>query len=107
MAVPLLSLAQAKAQLRIAEDDHSRDDEVYEKVEEASAIILDYLNTTAHWIAITATWTEDTVPWHVRAAVKLMLTHLNEHAGDDMSTDENLWHAIRRLLERSRDPVVA
>jgi hypothetical protein len=103
MAVPLLSLAQAKAQLRIAEDDHSRDDEVYEKVEEASAIIIDYLKIPE----AEQTWTEDTVPWHVRAAVKLMLTHLNEHAGDDMSTDDNLWNAVRRLLERSRDPTLA
>jgi hypothetical protein len=102
MANPLLTLAQAKAQLRVPPDDTSRDEDIYAKVEEASAIILDYLKAQAD-----PTWDEDTVPWHVRAAVKLMLTHLNEHAGDDMSNDERLWGAIRRLLERSRDPALA
>jgi len=103
MAVALLSLAQAKSHLRIALDDSSRDEDIYAKVEEASGIILDYLKIPE----AEQTWTEDTVPWHVRSAVKLMLTHLHEHAGDDMTTDENLWHAIRRMLERSRDPALA
>lgn len=102
MATPLLSLAQAKNQLRIPLEDTSRDAELYEMVEEASAIILDYLK-----VGEDNTWDEITVPWHVRAAVKLMLTHLHEHAGDDMSNDEDLWNAVRRLLERSRDPALA
>lgn len=55
----------------------------------------------------TVAWTESTVPAHVQMAVLLMLTHLHENRGDDMKSDEALWAAIRRLLERNRDPAYA
>lgn len=48
------------------------------------------------------------VPARIQSAVLLMLTHLYEHRGDDdMAIDANLWEAIRRLLERDRDPALA
>lgn len=55
----------------------------------------------------TVLWTPETVPFQVQAAVLVMLTHLYEHRGDDMASDEQTWAAIRRLLERSRDPAYA
>lgn len=54
-----------------------------------------------------ATWTETTTPFHVQAATLLVLTHLFEKRGDDMTTDEALWDAIGRILVRSRDPALA
>lgn len=55
----------------------------------------------------TVLWTDLTVPFQVQASVLLMLTHLYEQRGDDMTTDANLWLAIERLLMRSRDPALA
>lgn len=55
----------------------------------------------------TVEWNEDTTPYHVQAAVLLMLTHLYEHRGDDMRLDAALWEAVDRLLARSRDPAFA
>lgn len=52
-------------------------------------------------------WTDATVPQPVFAATLVMLAHLYEHRGDDMSADEKLWQAIDRLLYRQRDPAVA
>jgi hypothetical protein len=52
-------------------------------------------------------WTDDTVPRHVQAAVKLMLAHLWEHRGDDHRLDADVWLGIERLLMRSRDPALA
>jgi len=51
-------------------------------------------------------WSEDTVPGQVVSATLLMLSHLYEHR-DDQKSDEEVWSAIRRLLERSRDPAFA
>jgi hypothetical protein len=55
----------------------------------------------------TVEWQVDTVPAHVESAILLMLTHLYENRGNDMKADDSLWNAIRRLLERSRDPAFA
>jgi hypothetical protein len=52
-------------------------------------------------------WTEDSVPKHIQAAVKLMLAHLWEHRGDDHRLDADVWMGIERLLIRSRDPALA
>jgi hypothetical protein len=51
-------------------------------------------------------WTEVTVPGEVKSATLLLLTHMFEHR-DDLRPDEDVWLAIRRLLERSRDPALA
>lgn len=52
-------------------------------------------------------WDEDTAPLHVQQAVEVMLTHLWEHRPDDQLTDEEVWKAIGRILDRSRDPAYA
>jgi hypothetical protein len=95
----LVSLAQAKEHLRIKTSDDDAD--VYLKVEQASAIILDYLKSRA------GDWTADTAPGQVQAATLLMLGHLHENRGDDMEPDPMVWQAIERLLMRSRDPALA
>jgi len=56
----------------------------------------------------TPAFTDTTIPKRMQSAVLLMLTHLWEHRGDDdMTIDAALWEAIRRLLERDRDPALA
>ena len=55
----------------------------------------------------TVLWDEETTPGHIKAATFLMFVHLYEHRGDDMTTDEALWAAIKRLCDRSREPAYA
>jgi hypothetical protein len=100
----LISLDEAKEHLHIPSSTTDRDSDVQDKVEQASAIILDYLDTRA-----VAGWSDGTVvvPKPVQAATKLMLGHLDEHRGDDMSADAKLWEAIERLLMRFRDLALA
>lgn len=101
----LVTLQAAKDHLSIVDEDHNS--LVQKKIDDASAIVLDYCNSTAYWRAITATWTQVTVPGHVRAAVLLWITHLYENRGDDMKADDALWAATKRLLDRTHDPVLA
>lgn len=113
----LVTTAQAHAHLRLPfalntspVDPRQADLEL--KVTQAEATILDYCNTTEYWRAITPTWLltaspAGTPPAFVTAAVCLLLTHLWDHRGDDMTLDDKLWEAVRRLLERSRDPVLS
>lgn len=101
----LVTLAVAKDHLRIT--DVLSDADVLLKVEQASNIILERCNSTAYWRAITATWTDATVPLPVQAAILLMLTHLHENRGDDMKADPGLWDAINRLISMNKDPVIA
>lgn len=98
----LISLEQAKAHLRVVSSDE--DDDIARKVEQASAVVLDYLKSQA-----VAGWSDGTVtvPGHVEAATMVMLTHLYENRGDDMAADEDAWKAVERLLMRSRDPALA
>lgn len=101
----LVSLANAKAHLRISTDDDNVD--VQQKAEHASALILERCNSTAWWRAITTTWTDATVPGSVQAAVLVLLTHLWENRGDNMEPDEKVWQAVDRLIAMKKDPVIA
>jgi hypothetical protein len=94
----LITLDEAKEHLRITTT--AQDADIQQKADEASAIVIDYLKTEE-------AWDPTTVPLPVKAAVKLTLAHLWEHRGDDMASDEALWAALRRVLERFRDPTLA
>lgn len=92
----LLTLDEAKTHLRI--DGTDDDIEVTTKVNEASAIILDYLkwNTSPEP-------DETTAPGYMKAACKLVLGELyaEREGGDPISP------AVVSLLARSRDPAYA
>lgn len=98
----LVTLERAKDHLRVTST--VEDNEIDRKVEQASAIILDYLGSRAD-----DGWSDGTVdvPGPVETATLLMLTHLYENRGDDMKADEDAWKAIERVLMRSRDPALA
>jgi hypothetical protein len=101
----LISLQHAKDHLSESTDD--RDSDIQNKLEQAQAIVLARCNSTAHWRAITPTWTSNTVPGGVKAAILLVLTHLVENKGDNMETDSHLWEAVENLIRLHKDPVIA
>lgn len=96
----LITLAQAKRHLYVDDDAHNTD--ILLKVDQASAIILNYLKSQAD-----PTWTDATVPGPVQAATLLMLTHLYEERGDNMASNAALWEAVANLCRRFRDPALA
>src|SRR4030095_747207 len=107
----LVTLATAKQQLRITDTLHDAD--VQAQLDAAEAIVLDYLKPT--WVGGVPRgdlwpWTPNTLPRVVEQAILLMVTHLYEHRGDDMTPasaggtpDADVWLAIERLLIRRRD----
>lgn len=113
----LVTLAQAHAHLRLpfalnASPVDARQADLELKLIQAEQTILDYCNSTEYWRDITPTWLitaspAGSPPAYVTAAVLLLLTHLWDHRGDDMTADDNLWGAVGRLLARSRDPVIS
>jgi hypothetical protein len=100
----LVTLETAKSHLRITDTDHDAD--VTQKMGTASATIRDYLKDRND-----ATWTPDTVPPWIQAAVLILLAHQYEHRGDEFGSsndnDDRAWAAIDNLLRRSRDPALA
>lgn len=108
MAAILVTLTQAKGQLRITTPALDPGDVVIQlKLDQAEAAVLARCNSTAWWRAITPTWTAATVPLGVQAAILLLLTHLFEHRGDDMTPAREVWTEVDRLIGPSKDPVLA
>jgi hypothetical protein len=101
----LLTFSTAKKHLRITTTD--QDGDLLLKLTQAEAIVLDYLNSSTWWQAVTVTWTAATVPGQVQAAILLVLTHLVEHRGEDAPTEAALSVNVQSLLMRSRDPALA
>ena len=114
MAALLVTLTEAKAHLRITTPDGDPGDaDVQAKLDAAEATILDYCNTAAYWRGITATWTPETVPRYVHAAILLQLGELDRFRGDDLEgagppreTGEDVSPAVRSLLRRTHDAVL-
>lgn len=101
----LVTLDTARTHLRSTSTDE--DSDILLKLTEAEAIVLDFLNTTETWRTVTAMWTAATLPRQVEAAILLVLAHLYEQRGEDMASDAAVWESVRRLVERTRDPVLA
>jgi hypothetical protein len=102
MAASLVTLQQAKDHLQIPTMAPGDPDEadVQLKLDQAEAIILDYLGPRTDPASSTA------APL-VSAAILLMLGRLYQHRGDLEEADADLWLAIDRLLKRLRDSAVA
>jgi len=100
----LVTMAVAKDHLRITDTAH--DPDVTQKLAAASSSIRDYLKGRND-----PTWTPDTAPPWIQAAVLLLLAHLYEHRGDEFGAaadnDDRVWSAIANLCRRSRDPALA
>jgi len=102
MAAVCVTLAMAKVHLH-RDDSTAEDAAIQVKLDQAEAIILNYLDTWAD-----AAWVSPaTTPGPVTAAILLMLEHLFVNRGVDMAADAELWDAIARLLVRYRNGALA
>ena len=100
----VISDEQAIAHLNLAPATEV-DEDLALKMAQAQAIVYDYITDPD------ATWTVDTVPEVIRAAILLQLGELYVYRGDDpdQKTREHgyLAPAIVGLLHRWRDPALA
>jgi hypothetical protein len=119
----LVTLAQAKKHLYIDGDDH--DEEVIEKIEEASGAVISYLKDGAEEFLDSSNLLNiDTsgnvitdspavfIPFQIRAATLQMLTALWENRGDDGGEKSKFAHgylppSVTALLYPLRDPAIA
>lgn len=84
------------------EDDGGLLADLVAKMEEASAVVVNHLKTSD------SSWDEDTTPYAVKAAIKLVLADMWENRGDTkdgdyISFDGPAW----RVLNPLRDPAIA
>ena len=97
----LVSLERAKAQEYITHSVY--DDEVANKVAEASDIVLNYISERFRELG----WDESSAPGVITAAVLLVFGALWEGREGAEDSPEPISPAVERLLRRYRDPVVA
>lgn len=112
----LVTLDQAKLQLRISLTDTNYDDDIEMKMEEATAIVLDYLKqspTESGWESGSpgspggGSPSDDQAFTVVQSAVLLVLGHLWTHRGDEPDPTGPITPAVVSLLMRRRDPALA
>lgn len=100
----LVTLDQAKAQLRIVDTDD--DSFIASLVTAASAIVVSYLQTAAAaaYDITTASGTVTYPPPHIQTATLLVLASLYE---DREGANDPIGVAVASLLVRDRDPALA
>jgi len=121
----LVTLPQAKRHLYIDDADTSRDDDITDKIEEASAAVASYLKqNAAGFLDSSGLIVTDTagnvvvdspsvnIPYQVRAATLQLLTALFENRGDDGGDASKFQQgylppSVTALLYPLRDPALA
>ena len=105
----LISLDVAKLQLRITDTDHDAD--IRLKLDQAEAIVLDYLKPARTGEARTDwPWTAATLPAPVQAAMLVILRYLYDaERGDEPSAEDpdTVWRVVTHLVIRYRDQALA
>jgi hypothetical protein len=115
----LVTLEQAKAELNLPEATSSplsrRDQNLQDKIDQATELILDYLTQfDPTFDATKAGWDAQTVPLVVKAAILRQTAELYRFRGDDPKDDSapyeeggGLAPCVTQLLKRLRDPALA
>jgi len=101
----LVSLALAKAHLRITDD--VQDADIQSKVDQASALVVRLLKGQAD-----DSWTEATVPLPIQLAILKVVAWEFEHRADlvmprsTLGVEQGLWVELDPLLIPYRDPTL-
>lgn len=93
-----VTLEELRDHLHILLDEGGHDLE--RKLDAAEDIVLDYVERTE------TGWTAETIPLQIKAAIMMVAAHLQENTGED-GTSDPISPAVRSLLNRLRDPVLA
>jgi hypothetical protein len=104
----LITLDQAKTQIRVPLASTEYDDDLTLKVEHATSIVLDYLNRSEDdWIiGSPAASPADTEFPIVQAAILEVLSNLWRHRGDDGTQDGPLTARVVNMLRGLRLPAL-
>lgn len=94
----LVTLEQVKSHLHVLEDDSETNDNLDMKRLQAEEIIADYLKSR-----FDATWTLETVPGDVHAAILKVVESLVDGEADV----DPITPGVASLLMRRRDPAMA
>lgn len=104
MAAPVITLEEAKEHLRV---DHTDDDaDIQRKVDQASAIVVDYIKKPADWAPT------DTETKIFQAAALMVLSKLydDRNVGEEDAENVALGYLtlqVTAILHRMRDPALA
>jgi hypothetical protein len=97
MMAALISIDVAKDELRIVTDDENAD--LQQKIEEASAFVVDYLKDRAD-----VTWDQETVPKPIQAGI---LTILQMRYERDPTKAQDYMRLFEWQMYAYRDPSLA
>ena len=106
--MPLITLDQAKTQLRVPIDSYEYDDDLTLKIEHATALVVDYLDRHEDdWVpgSPQASPADQEFPL-VQAAVLEVLTNLWRHRGDEGAQDGPLTTRVVNMLRGLRVPAL-
>lgn len=115
----LVALLVAKRHLRLGDSVDSplssADTDLQLKLDQAEAIVLNYIKRPddADWSDEIDSWTEDTVPGDVQAAILYQVGELHRFRGDDVDQDKPRREdgyptpAVKALLHGYHDPALA
>jgi hypothetical protein len=104
----LISLEQAKIQCRIPADTTEYDDDLWLKIEQATAVVIDYIKRPDHgWVLGTQGSPEDDPAFTiVQAAILEVTNNLFQHRGDT-DVEGPITPRVESMLRRLRDPALA
>jgi hypothetical protein len=104
----LISFDAAKSHLRIHPDDTSHDVEVLAKMEQASAMVINYLKRPDHGWDVDTDPTADEEFAITQAAIFEVLANLfNDHGDREKPTPGPITDRVRVMLVSLRDPALA
>jgi hypothetical protein len=100
----LITLDQAKAHMEIEHEE--KDEQIEEAIQDASGILLNYLKReSTEWQDTNGN--PDSVPYEIRAAIKIMTAALMENREGNDEGPNPLSQTVINLVHRYRDPAMA
>lgn len=104
----LITLEDAKKHLGIHVEDESRDDQVLQKMEQASAMVINYLKRPDHgWTVATDPAADEEFAITQAAIFEVLANIFNDRGDRDNPTPGPITDRVRAMLSMLRDPALA